>query len=518
MSPSRTRTRTALRRWQHPITHENLYQPDKYKVHVGRGSVGFCTAWNDPAAAIKAAPRLREKAALVGSLYSNQGVNVMVRNLALNPFIKRVYLWGHGSLSNTKFGLAGTSVLKKLWRRGIQKDRLVPGTAFKLDKKINLRVLKIMRQNIELKDVGNKELAEAAAAAQPTSLEPYMRPVRFPEAPPEKIDTFPSEQIGWLIRGRTVIDAWARVVERVMRYGLTKRTQYGSRQKELLGVTWVIHGEDPDRPQLPKEWPGTLREVTGATPAAISEYQQAFLSPGKPDGTAYTYGHRLMRYPRPGQRDGINQITQSIIANLRASPDTRRAVATTLVPWVDAHSEEPPCLTQIQCVQAEGKVGLLVTARSHDIFKAAIPNAFGLLALQAYIAKETGFAAGVLQITSQSAHIYEGDWENARQLADCYFWSRPGHSLQEEEFDPRGVVRVTTANGQITASFHGPDGQQLVEFKGKNADQLVRDISQQELFSQTGHALDIGVQLARAEVALKQNRPFVQDRPVNIDA
>lgn len=500
--------KTVLRQLQHPIPDENLYQPEKYKVHTGVGSVGFCTGWNKPETTVKIAPDLHTKAALVGSLYSNQGVNVIVRNLALNPFIKRVYLWGHGQLSNTKFGTVGTSVLKELW----QHRTSIP---FKLDKEINPAVFETMRQHVELIDVGQDELPAAVAKIQPTNLTPYMKPARFPDAEREELDTFPSEQVGWLVHGRTIIAAWTRVVERIMRYGLIKGTQYGSQQKELLGVTWVIHDEDPNSFQLPSDWPPTLQELTGATKAAIDEYHQVFLSPDKPAGVTYTYGNRLMRYPLPGKdKREVDQITESIIGNLQKSPDTRRAVATTLVPWIDATSDEPPCITQVQCLQAEGKVNMLVTVRSHDIFKAAIPNAFGLRVLQARIANQTGFKLGSLQITSQSAHIYEGDWDNAKQLAACSFWNRPGPAVTEADFDPRGTVNVRLESGEIVVTFNSPDNQTLIEFKGQSADQLVRDISQHELFSQTDHALDIGVQLARAEVALKQNLPFTQDQPL----
>lgn len=184
------------------------------------------------------------------------------------------------------------------------------------------------------------------------------------------------------------------------------------------------------------------------------------------------------------------------------------------MPWIDDASDEPPCITQVQCVQAEGRVNMLVTVRSHDIFKAAIPNAFGLRVLQARIAKETKFKLGSLQITSQSAHIYEGDWDNAKQLADCSFWSRPGQAITEADFDPRGTVSVRLEDSKIVVAFNSPDNQALIEFKGQSADKLVRDISQHELFSKTDHALDIGLQLARAEIALKQNLPFTQDQPV----
>ncbi len=495
------------------ITTEQLHHPEKYNVHLGTGAVGFCTVWNEPKAVLRQAPRLLEKAAIVGTLYSAQGVNVIIRNLALNPHIRRLYVWGHGHLSQTKFGIMGIGIFRKLWAEGPRPDGSVSGTSFRLEREIDLNVLQHMRQHVELVDVSTADLAGAVATVESTATEPYMKPMRFPDAVSSTPDTFPSEQVGWLIHGHGIIDAWLHVVERIMRYGTVKGTQYGSQQKELIGATWVVRDEDPANICLPTDWPEELREVTGATKDAIHEYHDVFLSADKPPGVSYTYGNRLQRYPRP---DGgtIDQIVESVIQNLRASPDTRRAVATTIVPWIDATSDEPPCITQVQAIQSHGALHFLVTVRSHDIFKAAIPNAFGLRMLQGRIAGETGFTLGALQITSQSAHIYETDWENAKKLAACAFWEAPVRPLNAEDTDPRGLFLIRVHEGKILVEFNGTDGTPLLSFEGTNADRLAQELSKHDLMSQTSHALDIGVQLARAEVALKQGLPFTQDRPV----
>lgn len=495
------------------ISLKNLYQPDKYQVHIGEGSIGFCTAWNEAKAAIAKEPQLLKKSALVGTLYSAQGVNVIVRNLALNPHIRKLYVWGNGALSNTKFGVIGTGILKKIWSEGVAADGTVKGTNFKLHKEIDLKVLSEIVNNVELIDVSRDGLQPAAAKVKPAPAKPYMKPVRFADARLEVPDTFPSEEIGWLVRGRYIVDTWTRVVERIMRFGTVKGTQYGSQQKELIGVTWVVHDEDPFKPQWPSDWPQELREITSATPDAIKEYHQVFLSPKMPSGVSYTYGNRLMRYP--SGKSYLDQIKTAIIRNLKASPDSRRAVATTLVPPIDAKSDEPPCITQLQALQANGRLNFLVTVRSHDIFKAAIPNAFGLRTLQARVARETGFEMGALQITSQSAHIYETDWENAKKLAACSFWERPPRVMTGDDADPRGRFLIRLEKKQIVVEYQGANGATLLEFRNESADALVREIAKHELFSQTEHSLDIGVQLARAEVALRLNKRFVQDRKIN---
>lgn len=505
--------KTPVAATQAAVTPENLYQPDKFKVHLGQGTIGFCTVWNEPKATLAQAPELADKAAIIGTLYSSQGVNVILRNLALNPFIRCLYVWGHGTLSNTKFGVVGSGLLKKIWQGKLQTDGSVTSTGFKLEKEIDVAVVNQLKEKVELVDVSDKELPAAVQAVEPTIPKPFMEPVRFPEAILEKPDTFPSERVGFVIRGQSVIDTWTRVVERIIRYGTVKGTQYGNQQKELIGVTWVIHNEDPENPKLPADWPKELCEIVGATREAIEEYYQVFMSPAKPAGVQYTYGNRLMAYPTNG--GPLDQIKESIIRNLKASPDSRRAVATTLVPWIDAKSDEPPCITQVQALQAGGKLHWLVTVRSHDIFKAAVPNAFGLRHLQGEITKELGFELGALQITSQSAHLYEGDWDNAKKLAQCAFWNRPPKKITNAaEADPRGLFLIHVSGGQIKVEFSSPTGQPLLQLEGQSADMLALEIAQHELISQSGHALDIGIQLARAELALQKGLEFTQDRPL----
>ncbi|MDP3685925.1 MAG: thymidylate synthase [bacterium] len=507
-------TDLAVRAPAEVIAREQLYLPEKYQVHLGTGTVGFCTAWNEAKAAVTLAPSLLEKAAMIGTLYSITGVNIIVRNLALNPFIRKLYVWGHGQLSNTKFGIVARHALMQLWEHGANEDGTIPGTSARIEKEIDRKVLDAMRAQVELIDVSDKELPDAVRTIDAVAPVPYMEPVRFPEAVPETPDSFPSERVGWIVRGHGVIDTWLRVVERILRYGTVKGTQYGSQQKELLGVTWVIHEEDPSAPRLPTDWPLELRETVGATAEAIQQYHDVFLSPEKPQGVSYTYGNRLQRYPGP---DGpIDQVADAIVRNLKASPDTRRAVATTLVPWIDAKSDEPPCITQVQGIQSHGDLHFLVTVRSHDIFKAAIPNAFGLRLLQQRVAMETGLNLGCLQITSQSAHFYEADWDNAKKLVACAFWEAPPKKLSGEDMDPRGVFLVRIQNGRIIVEFSSREGTPLFSVEGTSADHLVLQLTKYDLFSQTSHALDIGVQLARAETALRKGAEFTQDRPLTL--
>lgn len=497
------------------ITAENLYQPDKYKVWVGNGTTAaLCTVWNEVEKAIKASPEVLEKSALVGTLYSRQGVNIILRNLALNPQIRTLYMWDHGTLSCSPFGVTGKSILEKIWESGVDDNGYVAEVDFTLEKEIDPKVVNIIKDNVRIVTVSEGDIHAVTAKIENVHEDPYMDPVRFADAEPEVVDIFPSETLGFVVHGSTVVDTWLRVVDRVMRYGVIKGTQYGTQQRELIGVTWVINNEDIENIYLETDWPTSLKQTTGLNLDSIKQYFDVFLSPDTPEGIKYTYGNRLQRYPHEPQP--INEIEDIILKELKDSPDTRRAVATTLVPAIDKDSKEPPCITQIQCLQTEGKLHLLVTARSHDIFKAAIPNAFGLLALQKKIANESGFEVGSLQITSQSAHIYESDWDDAKKLAECTFWEREPNLVFDPatSADKRGMFIISVDNDGIIAQFKTPSGDDMIALKGKTAWDISARIAQLELVSRFDHALDIGAELQKAEIALQQNLIYTQDRPL----
>ena len=187
-----------------------------------------------------------------------------------------------------------------------------------------------------------------------------------------------------------------------------------------------------------------------------------------------------------------------------------------MVPTVDKDSKEPPCITQIQAIQSRGRLHFLVTARSHDIFKSAIPNAFGLRTLQKKITRELGFELGKLQITSQSAHIYEQDWDQALKLSRCFFWERkPDLTFNPvTQADPRGNMIITVKGQEINVDFQGPAGEKLMTLNGDTAKELSSQIAHLELLSRYDHIMDVAMELQKAETAMRQKLSYSQDRPI----
>lgn len=497
------------------IKPENLYQPDKYKVLLGEGKgIGFCTLWNEPSKIVAEYPNILQKSAIMSTLYSRQGVNIILRNLALNPQIRHVYIWNNGALSCSPFGVSGKDVLLKLWNDGVDENNRVVSADFTLEKEIDRSVVELMRKSVSLTEITDSNLAVVESKLIDDNNTPYMESVRFPDAVPVAVDILPSEKVGFLVRGKTILEAWTRVVDRIMRYGTIKGTQYGTQQRELIGVTWVVENEDPDKPFMDIDLPDSLKQTIGLNNASISHYRSVFLSPDPPEGVKYTYGNRLMKYP--GKDGPIDQIEEVIIKELKDSIDTRRGIGITVVPDVDKDSKEPPCITQIQVLQTNRKLHLLVTVRSHDIFKAAIPNAFGLRALQQSIAQKSGMEMGSLQITSQSAHIYEAEWDDAKKLAECAIWERSPIMQFDPAIhaDPRGLFIISTKDNKITAYFKTPSGDDIFNISAKTGREVAQKIAQLDIVSRPDHLVDIGMELQKADIALSQGIPYTQDKPL----
>ena len=108
----------------------DLYKANEYPVVAGNpeSHVALCTLWQDPTRLPAAA---YERFALVGSLRSPFGINVLLYNLARNPWLTEVIVWGPDKLSNTNIGLIGKRTLFDLWQNGFDAAARWAGTAMR---------------------------------------------------------------------------------------------------------------------------------------------------------------------------------------------------------------------------------------------------------------------------------------------------------------------------------------------------------------------------------------------------
>jgi len=487
----------------------NLYKPEKYRVIKGPDSeIAFCTCWFDPFNVINLYPQIQEKINITGSLYSKEGVSIILRNLALNPNIHTFFVWNNTPLSKTSFGIAGFNLLKNIWLNPQE---------FKKDIHIEIHeeTLYKITSNVELVDLGHLDFNSALEFIfnyQINSKDLYMEQISFPEPKRDSSKPLSSERVGFSVRGKSIYAAWLNSIDRIIRYGNVKNTEYGNMQRELQNVNWNITNEDLENPFIPN-LPEEVLKIIGLNKFSLNQYKQTLLNTKIPEGTSYTYGARLGNYGE----NNFNQI-DFIIDKLKESMITRRAIATTIMPEFDSSQKSPPCLSLIQLLSdTDGKLNFFATFRSHDLFKAAIPNAYGLLNLQEYICEKVSMERGILSINSISAHIYEEDWEDALNILKCQKWEDVKTRFDEnEDIDERGIVKISIEENEIVLELSDFSGDQVLKATSKTARELGMKLAKLHLLSKSDHYVDITIELMKAEISLKSNQDYFQDKPIKI--
>ena len=133
-------------------------------------------------------------------------------------------------------------------------------------------------------------------------------------------------------------------------------------------------------------------------------YAKQFTSKSK-RGFEYTYGERLFAY-----YGEIDQISSNVISRLNENITSRRATATTMIPHIDVHKGDIPCLQLVDFKYNNDKLNLIVYFRSQDIM--ALPaNVYGLHALLQYVTEQLDCCTGEITLVDGSLHAYSRDWD-----------------------------------------------------------------------------------------------------------
>jgi thymidylate synthase len=225
-----------------------------------------------------------------------------------------------------------------------------------------------------------------------------------------------------------------------------------------------------------------------------------------PSGVKYTYGSKLRNF-----NNNINQI-DAMVESLKEALFSRRAVAVTWNVLEDYKNPNCPCLNLIQAL-IEDKLYLTAYIRSNDMFRAWPENALALLFIQQELCEKLGVKRGDLIIVSNSAHIYSSNWDDAKRIIE----NNPSKNEWElsngkRTPDMRGNILVDIENEKIKITHLSPIGGKIGEFYASSALEACREICKKKMISQISHALDIGIELGKAEIAIKDGRKYVQDK------
>ena len=473
-----------------------IYEKENLIVGNIDSNVGIITLWSPKnVIASKLDP---SSYSIIGQLYFSGGINFLIRNCLANKKIRYLLIMGQDLAKSAEALLA-------LKNKGVDEQHNITGiSSSRIHKEIPKESIDNLRNNVEIIDMREKDITMIVNTLEKLEKKPsYGEPEIFPENKIEAPQKFPSDPTVFKVREKTIGRAWLEILQIIMKFGTRKKAPYGGDQKELINISTIIMEEDPFNYKWEEYFQFTKEELENYIPQVTT---------GKiiPDVT-YTYGQRLRAAEL---KDGttVDQI-KFIIDLLREAPHKRNAIAFTWNYDKDALGGEPPCINLVHALVQDGRLHLTSYIRSNDMYEAWPRNALALRRLQGEIVKEISkeVQIGTLNIISGSAHIYEKNWLDADEITKKY---RPSYSIR---FDPRGNIRIEVKENKIKVTLRDLDGNPIKEYESDNAKRLMISLVHDYIISEIDHALDIGSELQKAEIALKNNLVYNQDKPLELN-
>ncbi len=418
---------------------------------------------------------------VIGQLYSkHQGINALIVNCLANKHLRYLVVTG--------LDLSGSGeTLVKLFLRGVENGKIPGEESFVLDNNIPLEEFQQFRSNVKLIDARGKEFSEIEnLLVKIENKPPYGQNSIFQLSVPKPADIFPSSLTGLQVVSTSVAKAWPLILDKILTFGIVKQSEYGEKQQELLCFTSIITQDENTWNQF---FPFSKQELAQYIPQVTTNAEI-------PD-VEYTYGQRL--------RKPIDQI-EHIIEKIKKAPHSRRHVACMWSVEKDYNNPNSPCLVLLQFNTAFEKLFLTAFFRSNDMFAAWPKNAYALRELQSQVASKCSLSLGNLCIVSQSAHIYEHDFVKAKEVVQK---TKPRFDWSP---DPNGNLVISTREGEIVVTHVNQGSTVLEEFHGKTAIEVYRYIASKNKIYVISHALDIGCELQKAEIALKLGIQYTQDK------
>ena len=216
-----------------------------------------------------------------------------------------------------------------------------------------------------------------------------------------------------LIETDEIADGWERLVKKIITEGKNVNDERGSLTKEILNVMVSIKkplGNSKDFFNIQTSDILDIRVPDGYfwSGDKLKTYSEQFINKDQ-QGFVYTYGNRLRSH-----FSRIDQINEAI-DRLKNCQESRRAISVTWDPTIDSANDEVPCMILVDFKIRDDKLYTSALWRSHDIYGAWFPNAVGLTYLAQYVAKKLDIAIESITIHSISAHIYEVNFDEAKE-------------------------------------------------------------------------------------------------------
>ena len=413
-------------------TLTNIYlsmnlEPGEYQNHLilknlSKQNIGLCVGWNQ-------IDHYQDiNAEIIGSLYSKTGADLLIRNLYRSFEIVGLVILDDNPLGHNQMGRHGLSHLHEFLfnvhypcllynRQSLEALSVYYITDQQIERKINGRITieKYTKYNLnsliqEIRDI--------------TSI---MRQPIIYECPHNSSVTNSQhhETFGTQIVGNSLFDAWSQVLNYLFHYGTDNKTL-----RQFHSIHWSFNTNKTEETleqarQIFKQ--DEIQNLIGLNAASLTDYTQSMIDHTNVSNIAYTYGQRLWNF------------RSHILETLQNDLSSRHAYATTIKH--DLFDSQPPCLVYLQFLYEpiDQQLNLYVVFRSHDIFKAGIPNGYALYQFLKDYSTQLGVNIGHIEITSISAHIYLSDLYNVELFTKCLQTSY----IPEIHLDPRGYCVIS---------------------------------------------------------------------------
>ena len=120
----------------------------------------------------------------------------------------------------------------------------------------------------------------------------------------------------------------------------------------------------------------------------------------------------------------------------------------------------------------------------------------------------------------------QGKWWKIEKDRDHNYVVAKYDKIKDWKMDPKGyfligidreekIIRVGYC--KFTKLGSSPTNDMVAEIKGKTAIEIVNTLIKEKFISSLQHAADMGIELNKAELALKHSLTYIQDKDLVID-
>ena len=396
------------------------------------GCICVITFWTKKEEIYEMIPEKYRKYILcIGNLYTESGIQYIVKNSLLCPQIRGFMLIGNDknkvrkTFLSKEYYYSRDENFKRFYDTFICAEDFDPNICFIYDYEDEYPDEPIKKKKLKwlLNDIEQAIVEYFKRADHEKHFNDYWisEPIDCYGEETEQIDTLPSEHQGFHIRDTSLEQLWHKALTYIKRFGIERTTSTGKKYREIMGLVSVLEASiEPVK--MPENAPLS---------STIEVYSAQIITDSPQPGIEYTYGQRLHEH---GQIDAI-------IDKLNSDSANRQAIGVTWNLPKDSTSLYPPCCVvadfKIQPKSIDGSVidvlYLTLYFRSHDIYSAYCANIYGFRKLQEMIATFTDSVPGYIMVVSNSAHVYEYDYPQA------LIYDELGCRL-----DPRGYFIIET--------------------------------------------------------------------------